>query len=115
MRQWQEWIKWILGLWLFLSPAVLQFGIADHAWNAYLVGTGISWVAVAALAAFRPWREWIAIALGAWLVISPWLLGFSDESTPTWNAVIVGALVLFLAAWALLKGSGQNDTSDTAA
>ena len=103
MMQWQEWVKWVLGLWLFLSPAVLQFGMTGHAWNAYLVATGIAWVAAAALAAFKPWREWIAIALGAWLLISPWLLGFSDAALPTWNAVVVGTLIAVLAAWVLIK------------
>jgi hypothetical protein len=39
--------------------------------------------------------------LGVWLIVSPWLLGFSDLFAAMLNAVIVGAAVLILAVWAL--------------
>ena len=38
---------------------------------------------------------------GVWLIISPWLLGFSDLFAAMLNTVIVGAAVLILAVWAL--------------
>lgn len=42
-----------------------------------------------------------ASATGAWLLVSPWPLGFSASTALMWNAVIVGALVALLAAWTL--------------
>jgi len=39
--------------------------------------------------------------LGAWLVIAPWVLGFGSLAAAAWNHVIVGLLVLALAAWEL--------------
>jgi SPW repeat len=102
--RWQDWVNWVLGLWLFVSPAVLQFATIEHAWNAYLVATGIALITAAALAGFKPWLEWIALALGGWLVASPWLVGFSTSTAATWNAVVIGGLVVLFAAWALARG-----------
>ncbi len=47
--------------------------------------------------AFRVWEEWISVILGAWLVVSPWVLGVAV--VPTVNFVIVGLLVLALALY----------------
>lgn len=40
----------------------------------------------------------VNVLLGLWLVLSPWLLRYSDEATATWNQVVVGSLVVLLAA-----------------
>jgi hypothetical protein len=40
----------------------------------------------------------INMVLGAWLVISPFLFGFSHVATATWNNIIVGLIVL-AAGW----------------
>jgi hypothetical protein len=46
----------------------------------------------------KHWQDPVNLALGAWLVLSPWALGFQGETTPMMNAVIVG---IALAAAAL--------------
>jgi hypothetical protein len=46
----------------------------------------------------KHWQDAVNLALGAWLVLSPWALGFQGETTPMMNAVIVG---IALAAAAL--------------
>jgi hypothetical protein len=39
------------------------------------------------------------ILLGIWLIISPWVFGYASAGpAPMWNSVVVGALVLILAA-----------------
>ena len=45
----------------------------------------------------RKWQDWANLVLGLWLVLSPWILGFSGTSSATWNAVILGLLVGLLA------------------
>ena len=45
----------------------------------------------------RKWQDWANLVLGLWLVLSPWILGFSGTSSATWNAVILGLLVCLLA------------------
>lgn len=39
-------------------------------------------------------HTYIGLVVGVALVAAPWLLGFSDESTPTWTAVVFGVFLL---------------------
>jgi hypothetical protein len=112
-KHWQDWGNLVLGLWVFISPWFLQQITATGAeagsaatssavvWNLYIVGIAIAALAGTALFAFQAWEEWTNLALGAWLFASPWVLGFSSSALLMWNAVIVGALVVALAGWAL--------------
>jgi hypothetical protein len=47
---------------------------------------------------FRPWEEWINVALGAWLAVSPWVLGTTIPAAVI-NSVTVGALIAGLALY----------------
>jgi len=40
------------------------------------------------------WEDWVGIGLGAWLIASPWALGFSDQAAPTMNALIMGSILV---------------------
>lgn len=103
---WQDSVTLILGLWLIVSPWVLGFaGLEAAMWNAVVFGLVIAAMALAALTTFRDWEEWIDMAIGAWLAISPWILGFATGaagSTLTGNFVVAGLLVLALSAWSLV-------------
>jgi hypothetical protein len=46
----------------------------------------------------RTWEDWIGMALGVLIGFSPWFTGQQGDAVVNWNAVIVGALVLALAA-----------------
>lgn len=48
------------------------------------------------------WEEAVTLILGVLCVISSWLLGFGDDSTPMTNAVVVGLLVMGFAVAATL-------------
>ncbi len=97
---WQDTINVLLGLWLIISPWALGFaGDTTLAWNVWTVGAIIAVVAIAALVAFQRWEEWINVALGAWLIASPWVLGFAGNEAAMWNAVVVGIAVGGLALW----------------
>jgi hypothetical protein len=88
----------ILGAFLFLSPWILGFGGSGAAENANIAGIIIVAVAIAALAQFAVWEEWLNLIVGLWTVISPWLLGFYTTSKAMAVCVIVGAAVAILAA-----------------
>lgn len=49
-------------------------------------------------------RYWsvFTLVLSAWLVASPWILGFSDSTRLMWNAVICGAVLAILSGVNLL-------------
>lgn len=44
------------------------------------------------------WAGGLNILAGIWLIISPFILGFSNVQSAMWNAVIVGIVVAVLAA-----------------
>jgi SPW repeat-containing protein len=110
-KHWQDWGNLVLGLWIFASPWALQHTMASGTesaaannatmWSLYIVGIAVAALAVAAIFAFRAWEEWTNIALGVWLLVSPWVLGFSSSAFLMWNAVIAGALIVVLAGWAI--------------
>jgi hypothetical protein len=104
--QWQDVINLVLGLWLAISPWMLSYASkTTPAWNAHIVGAIIAVAALAALLAFQKWEEWANTALAAWLIVSPYLLGFSAFTDATWNQLIVGLLVGGLALWAALTNA----------
>lgn len=104
-QRWQDWVNAILGAWLFIAPWVLKTTIAPNSsWNAWIAGTLIVATAAGALATpqYRS-AEWTNLALGFWVFISPWVLGFAAVTAAAWNAWIIGAAVVILAAWALAE------------
>lgn len=98
-KQWEDWAGVVLGLWLFVSPWVLQYPDTTAAQSAFVVGFVLIVTELIALYAFLIWEEWIIAILGAWLVNSPWVLG--ADFVPTVNFVIVGLLVLALALYVI--------------
>ena len=42
------------------------------------------------------WEDWVDMVLGAWLAMSPWILGFTDSDGATRNALIVGIAIAVL-------------------
>lgn len=44
----------------------------------------------------RSWEDWLGMALGVLIGLSPWIVGQSDQG-PMLNAIAVGAAVLLLA------------------
>lgn len=97
---WRDAANLILGLWLVISPWALSYMTeARPTWNAVIVGVIIAVAAIAALVAFHKWEEWINVVLGAWLIVSPFLLGFAAHATALWNQIVVGVLVGGLALW----------------
>ena len=51
--------------------------------------------------AHRTWEDWLGIALGVVIGVSPWLAGQTDNQVVMWNAMAVGLAVLVLASFEL--------------
>ena len=102
-KRWQDWVILVLGLWLFVSPWILDYAQTTAAWNAYVIGAGV--VVFAAIAAYVPkaWEEVLNTLLGLWLVVSPFILGFTGMTRIALHTVVVGFLVTAFAVWAMLR------------
>jgi SPW repeat len=108
-QHWQDGINLLAGLWIFFAPWILgSHAGAVATGNNIVVGILITFWAITGLAEFRPWKEWINILLGVWMLISPWLLHFSGATALTWNAVVSGAVVIICACWALGEERGRK-------
>src|SRR5438477_12073947 len=102
IKHWQDPLNLILGVWMMASPWALRYQDHMHApSNAVILGAVVAVAALIALFKVMAWEEWVNVALGVWLAVSPWLLGFNGVIPAMWNAVIGGILVAVLALWAL--------------
>lgn len=110
MRRWVDWVSVLLGGWLIASPWLLTTTAGDrHAnWSSWSVGAAI--VTVAFFAMYKPavWCGAVGAMLGAWLIASPWMLGFAGASAAATNAVIIGLLVIGYALWAMRIDAGSR-------
>jgi heme/copper-type cytochrome/quinol oxidase subunit 3 len=103
----------VLGAILFFSPWIFTFAAGAQSQNAFVTGLAIVVLAIAALAAFAVWEEWLNLIAGLWSVVSPWVLGFQGTTAMTVH-VVIGILVAVLAAielWMMY----QNPPHQTAA
>ena len=103
VKHWQDAVNAVLGVWLVLSPWAA--GFSDEpvaAGNAVLVGVGLVAAALGAILVPRAWEEWTEAVLGLWLIVSPWVLGFSGLPTASVAAVVSGGVILVLALWTLM-------------
>jgi hypothetical protein len=99
----------LAGIWLIISTWVLGFAVVQPAlWNTLLVG-----IVVLVLAAIRLGTtgttgvSWINLILGIWLIISPFVLGFSGVPAAMSNSIILGILVGIFGLWGALASQQQ--------
>ena len=101
---WEEWGSFALGVWLFLSPWVLSFFHWDMGTMNFLA-MGLAIAALAGMALYMHlhavWEDWVTLALGIWMIISPHVLGFSGHLAATADATLVGVFIVGLALFAM--------------
>jgi hypothetical protein len=110
IRYWQDWINYFLGLWVFGSPWFIEHTMHTGGQGAGTRGMLNLWVVGPAVIllttlvingiVIRAWAEPAIFALGAWLLPSPWIIGFT-ATVLMWNSVICGAIIFVLAGWGL--------------
>lgn len=106
-------INFILGIWLLISPWVLNYMSSGQKWNTFGFG-----VAIAVLAAIRyvfpsqTWASWLNGVIGLWMIISPWAVN-TAQTAAYWNNVIVG-IVLAVLAFSNMQYYGHHHHRTTA-
>jgi hypothetical protein len=110
-RRWHEGGIAVLGLWAIASPWVFTaamhqkaFGgaeaVTQNFWTVGLLVAAMAWTATSTLSA---WLETGLGLAGAWLVVSPWVVGYRGSTPLTWNAVSTGVAISILAMLGLVK------------
>jgi len=90
----------ILGIWLILAPFILGYVDSAAITNDVIIGIILAGIALVRLfSSFRPfWLSWVNIVLGFWLIIAPFVLGYTLAASQ-WNDIIVGILIVALGVW----------------
>jgi hypothetical protein len=100
--RWQDWTNIALGVWLLVSPWVLGFSNIEAAtWNAVLLGIAIVVLEFADVLVPDPWPERVSLPVGLWVIVSPMVLGFTDDVAATLSTGFTGLLVAAMSASAI--------------
>ena len=52
---------------------------------------------------------WFEVFLGVWIMLSPWLLGYSGDSIMVWSNLIAGLGVFLVSLWAIFGRAGADE------
>jgi hypothetical protein len=86
----------LLAVMLFASPWFFAHASRTAGIDLWLSSAAIIILSVAAMIAYSTWEEWINLALGLWLVVSPYLLGFAHTRAMHF-AIGIGSAIVFFA------------------
>jgi hypothetical protein len=82
---------------LFGSPWLFQLPPGAK-WNLWICGYFVVVASLAALLAEADWEPEVNLCIGAWLLIAPWVLGFSHDLAASLLHLLGGSLVSILSA-----------------
>lgn len=104
----------LLGLYLAVSPWVVHSINSDVRVNNLVIGLTLAAFGFGmALQPERLYRlGWIAVPVGVWMIISPWVVtaGHTAPRAVIWNNVCIGAVavLLGLASQGMAMGAGRS-------
>lgn len=101
-KQWQPGLIIYFGIFVLFSPLILRFynDIPARSWNFFLMGAAAIALAVMAMKQRTSWPSLANIILGAWIIISPWIVGFSRIIDARNTALVTGLLIALVSLWA---------------
>lgn len=105
-------INIIAGLWLLLAPFALGYSTIEAAlWNSIILGLAIAVMAIVRVVQPEEHEgvSWVNFVLGIWLLVSPFVLALQNIQWLVWNNVIVGIIVLALAATSAMATRRYHD------
>ena len=104
-----NWFVAAVGVWEILAPLILGYSdLAVAVWNTVIVGIAVVVLAVWSALSDNPSTvralDWINAILGGWLIIAPFILGYSTFTVAAlWNPIIAGIIIAVLEVWAGLS------------
>jgi hypothetical protein len=106
------WSNLILGLWLMLSPFVLELVnriVVKVLWEDLILGFGIAAFSLCRLLSRRgeeiAFADWLITALAFLTLVNPFLFSYHNAKVAVWNNVIIGSLVFLLSVYQDWKDS----------
>lgn len=96
-RSWEDWVGMFVGVLIGLSPWIAggQYS-AVILWNAILVGALVIALSQLEYVALQRWEEVGGVALGLWLIASPFSFGYADVDALRFWHFALGAIVALM-------------------
>ncbi|GAA2653810.1 SPW repeat protein [Streptomyces lunalinharesii] len=92
----------LVGLYCAASPWIVHYTASQPALMTHNLIVGIAIALLAIGFTVTPERMYglsgAMCAIGAWLIVSPWIVGRGPDAGVIWNNVVIGALTLALGA-----------------
>ncbi|QNA87857.1 SPW repeat protein [Massilia sp. Dwa41.01b] len=99
-RRWQDQGILLLGLWLFVSPWAMGYpSYSPPAINAFIAGGIMAVLAAFDLYKTYIWAVLVNILVGAWVAVSPWLVGVVPDRPMSTSMLVVGIAAIVLGLW----------------
>lgn len=93
-------INLLAGIWLFISPWVYRSYTVSNAWNSWIIGALIVIFAVSRLSNLATrGLSVVNLVLGAWTFASPWIFGYTGDTSRFVNNLCVGVIVFVLSIY----------------
>jgi hypothetical protein len=54
---------------------------------------------------------WTGFVIGVWLIISPWILGFSGISLAKWDSVFIGLILTLVFGWEIFGEKEEGESN----
>ena len=102
----------LLGLYCATSPWILHYTTSQPPLVTHNLVMGIAIALLALGFTITPERmyglSWAICAMGAWMIISPWIVGTSPDTGVVLNSIIIGALAVVLGALCAVTARGST-------
>ncbi|HWW48269.1 MAG TPA: SPW repeat protein [Xanthobacteraceae bacterium] len=85
-----------LAAFLFGTPWLFSYTNENARLDVWASSGLIIAIALATFIAFFTWEEWLNVLLGIWLIVSPWVLGFTHTRAMHYS-IGIGIAVILLA------------------
>ncbi|NUZ08449.1 SPW repeat domain-containing protein [Piscinibacter koreensis] len=105
---WTLWLSVAIGVWLTFTRVTFASSGA-MANSDHLIGALVVTFSIMAFAEVGRALRFVNVALGAWLIVAPWLLGGTGSPLAAWNGAISGVLLIALA---IPLGAIRNSYAD---
>ena len=107
-------IALLAGLWLVLSPWIYGAYGNYNAWNSWIAGVLI--FVFAGMRRSHPAATnlcWLNSALGLWMMVSPWIYGYTMNASRLVNSLCIGLIVFCTAIVGAYSEKMSHDVSST--
>ncbi|HUD44658.1 MAG TPA: SPW repeat protein [Patescibacteria group bacterium] len=93
-------ITLVAAIWLILAPSILGYSLNAAKMNDIWLGIIVGILSIVRLISplRNIWVSWINVVGGVWLIIAPFVLGYSGRAS-MWNDIILGLIVAVFAIW----------------